>query len=79
MLMDLFFESVALSAKRRIHFNAFMTDAHVRIHAERQRRDVKDPLPPVARALAADPAIIGRELGPVANSRCLRTYHVIMD
>lgn len=54
MLMDLFFESVTLSAKRRIHFNAFMADAHARIHAARQNGDTKDPIPPVARALAKE-------------------------
>lgn len=58
MLMDLFFDHAPMAKKRRIHFNAFMTDAHARIHAERQRLDVKDPIPPVARALAADAMLL---------------------
>ncbi|MDE3116305.1 MAG: cell division protein ZapE, partial [Pseudomonadota bacterium] len=52
MLMDLFFETVTIAPKRRIHFNAFMADAHARIHEARQTNGIKDPIPPVARALA---------------------------
>ena len=64
MLMDLFFESVPTRAKRRVHFNAFMMEAHARIHEwrnlgarERSRRDEfvreagNDPIPAVARGL----------------------------
>ena len=58
MLMDLFYDSVALSSKRRIHFNAFMTDAHARIHAARQNGDARDPIPPVARALAKEATLL---------------------
>ena len=58
MLMDLFFETVTLGAKRRIHFNAFMTDVHAHIHAERQNGSAKDPIPPVARAIAKDAALL---------------------
>ncbi|HEY2071086.1 MAG TPA: cell division protein ZapE [Rhizomicrobium sp.] len=50
LLMDLFFETVRVTNKTRIHFNAFMTDIHARIHAERTNHD--DPIPPVARAIA---------------------------
>ncbi len=32
MVMDLFFNRVAVVRKRRIHFNAFMLDVHARIH-----------------------------------------------
>ncbi len=59
MLMDLFFEASAVRRKRRVHFNAFMTDVHARIHAHRQAfkagtaRDA-DPIPPVAEAIAAE-------------------------
>lgn len=57
MLMDLFFETVVLKKKRRIHFNAFMTDVHAAIHRERQG-DAKDPIPPVARAIARDASLL---------------------
>ena len=57
MLMDMFFDLVPVRAKRRVHFNDFMADAHDRIQKHRQARKegtVKedDPIPPVARALA---------------------------
>ena len=59
MLMDMFFDLVPVRRKRRVHFNDFMTDVHDRI--QRQRLDRKegrttedDPIPPVARALAAE-------------------------
>lgn len=58
MLMDLFFDSAPAAPKRRAHFNAFMVDVHARIHAERQSGKSDDPILPVARALAADAALL---------------------
>jgi cell division protein ZapE len=57
MLMDMFFELVPVRRKRRVHFNDFMADVHDRIQRHREalkRRETKekDPVPPVARALA---------------------------
>jgi cell division protein ZapE len=59
MLMDLFFHFVPVTRKRRAHFHEFMTDVHDRI--ARHRQAVKsgeakgdDPIPPVAKALAAE-------------------------
>jgi cell division protein ZapE len=57
MLMDLFFEDVTEPKKQRIHFNAFMTDIHARIHATRQQ-DVEDPIVPVAKAIARDTRLL---------------------
>jgi len=59
MLMDLFFETVPVRRKRRVHFNAFMADAHDRIQKHRLARkngETKedDPIPPVAKALAEE-------------------------
>jgi cell division protein ZapE len=73
MLMDLFFESVPVAPKRRVHFNAFMAEAHALLHEIRQQH-VRDPIPLVARRLeqrllcfdelqiedVADAMIIGR-------------------
>ncbi len=57
MLMDMFFDTVPVRRKRRVHFNAFMADAQDRIQKHRQARKEgtvreDDPIPPVARALA---------------------------
>ncbi|HKG76106.1 MAG TPA: cell division protein ZapE [Beijerinckiaceae bacterium] len=59
MLMDLFFESLAVGRKRRAHFHAYMAEVHERIHDWRQklkRGEVKgdDPIRPVAAALAEE-------------------------
>ncbi|TAM96109.1 MAG: cell division protein ZapE [Rhizobiaceae bacterium] len=63
MLMDLFFECLPVKAKRRSHFNDFMTDIHDRIDAH--RRAVKkgaakgdDPIPPVAKAVAKEARVL---------------------
>lgn len=52
MLMDLFFEAVAEPLKRRIHFHAFMAEAHDRIGEARKSVD-GDPIPSVAAGIAA--------------------------
>lgn len=59
MLMDIFFARVPVKRKRRAHFNDFMADVHDRIQRHREllkRGETKetDPIPPVARALAAE-------------------------
>jgi cell division protein ZapE len=59
MLMDIFFELVPVRRKRRVHFNDFMVDVHDRIQRHRQQRKEgtvreDDPIPPVARDLAAE-------------------------
>jgi cell division protein ZapE len=53
MLMDLFFELASIDFKRRVHFNAFMTEVHARIHAERESGRSDDPIAPVARDIAS--------------------------
>ncbi|HWA30824.1 MAG TPA: cell division protein ZapE [Rhizomicrobium sp.] len=52
MLMDLFFELAPVEKRTRVHFNAFMVDVHARIHAEREKGEHPDPIPPVAKAIA---------------------------
>ena len=57
MLMDMFFELVPVRRKRRVHFNAFMSEVHDRIQAHRDavkagRSAEDDPIPPVAKAIA---------------------------
>jgi cell division protein ZapE len=71
MLMDSFFARAPLARKRRVHFNAFMADTHARIHEWRKlypearaqrpefvREAADDPIPPVARAIAAEAALL---------------------
>ena len=58
MLMDFFFDEVAVAKKRRAHFNRFMMDAHARIHAERQRAGSSDPIPVVAHDLAEEARLL---------------------
>ena len=58
MLMDLFFEEVAIAPKRRAHFNAFMADVHARLHAERANGGVSDPIAIVAAALANEARLL---------------------
>jgi len=51
MLMDLFVQSVAATARRRVHFHAFMQEIHAGLDAAR-KRGVADAIAPVAAAVA---------------------------
>jgi cell division protein ZapE len=57
MLMDLFFKTVATKHKRRLHFDAFMGEAHTAIEAARGKSD-GDPIPLAARALAEKDSLL---------------------
>lgn len=57
MLMDLFTEATAITAKRRVHFHAFMQDIHKGMHAAR-KTGVEDPLAPVAEAIIRDTRLL---------------------
>ena len=56
MLMDLFYQTLppSIKRKRRIHFHAFMIDVHKRLHAAKIDMGPKggDPIIPVAQDLA---------------------------
>ncbi|QPC86026.1 cell division protein ZapE [Mesorhizobium sp. NBSH29] len=63
MLMDMFFELVPVRRKRRVHFNAFMSDVHDRIQKQRQARKdgttkEDDPIPPVAKLMADEAWVV---------------------
>ncbi len=54
-LMDLFFESLAIDAKRRAHFHRIMKDVHERLGA---LGDIQDPLSTVARDMAVEARVL---------------------
>jgi cell division protein ZapE len=54
-LMDLFFETLAVPGKRRIHFHRMMREVHERL---RRQGDVIDPLDKVAAAIANDTQVL---------------------
>ena len=71
MLMDLFFHDAPLSPKRRVHFHEFMGQVHDRLDtwrkmslAERRKSewrtkgDINDPVPPVAKQVAAEAQLL---------------------
>ena len=51
MLMDLFVETLAISAKRRVHFHEFMLEVDALIRGERAK-ETGDPIGPVASKIA---------------------------
>jgi cell division protein ZapE len=56
MLMDMFFDCVAVSRKRRVHFYEFMQDVHGRLH--RRRAEKGDPIGLVAHAIAEEATLL---------------------
>ncbi|MDP4593038.1 MAG: cell division protein ZapE [Beijerinckiaceae bacterium] len=63
MLMDMFFDAVPLTQKRRVHFHSFMAEVHAGIHAWRQAKKSgslkgEDPISPVAEKLAAEARLL---------------------
>ena len=53
MLMDLFFDSAPVAAKRRVHFHAFMLEVQARLTLLREQGKRDDPLLVVAGEIAA--------------------------
>jgi cell division protein ZapE len=57
MLMDLFFATSAVAAKRRVHFHAFMQEVHDRLHRLRESAP-GDPLQVLAQEIAAGATLL---------------------
>jgi cell division protein ZapE len=57
MLMDLAFHSIPYAPKRRVHFHEFMQEVHERLRVERTKEE-GDPIPPVAKAIAAEAKLL---------------------
>ncbi len=82
MLMDLFHETLAITEKRRAHFHAFMLEVHARLREER-KKEIGDPIPPVARALATglnslafDEMVVNNSADAMIMSRLFRALIV---
>ena len=57
MLMDLAYEAMDVSPKRRVHFHEFMLEVHERLRVARQS-ETGDPIPPVAAAITAEAKLL---------------------
>ena len=72
MRMDLVFANVAIAAKRRVHFGAFLLEIHARLAAERAREkkagESGDPIPAVTGAIAAETRLLAFDEMMVTNS-----------
>ncbi|QQS15125.1 MAG: AFG1 family ATPase [Rhodospirillales bacterium] len=62
MVMDLFFADAPVERKRRVHFHEFMLEVHRRLFERRQAMAAAggeaDAIPPVARDIAAEAALL---------------------
>ena len=67
MLMDLFFGCLAIPLKRRVHFGEFMLEVHQRLAAERAK-ELGDPIPPLAKAIAEETRLLAFDEMMVTNS-----------
>ena len=82
MLMDLFHDTLALPAKRRAHFHAFMQEVHAYLREERAKK-LGDPIPPVAariaegvRCLCFDEMVVNNTADAAIMSRLFRALIV---
>lgn len=71
MLMDMFFETAPVAARRRVHFHAFMLETHDRIHKWRQAQGG-------AKAVGPDDALpeLARRIADEATLLCFDEFHV---
>src|SRR3546814_20029538 len=57
MLMDLFFDSLDIRRKRRVHFHEFMIEVHDRLR-EARKSENGDPIPPDVADLADEAGML---------------------
>ncbi len=66
MLMDLAFDSIAVTPKRRVHFHAFMLDVHKRLRAIRETGE-EDPIDELADGVAEQARLLAFDEMMVTN------------
>ena len=67
MLMDLAFSAATVEPRRRVHFHEFMLEVHERLRSEREKEE-GDPIPPVAKAIAAEARLLAFDEMVINNS-----------
>jgi cell division protein ZapE len=67
MLMDLFYDSLKIDRKRRVHFHEFMIEVHARLRVEREKL-LGEPIAPVVAALAGEVRCLAFDEMVVNNS-----------
>jgi len=66
MLMDLAFDEIAITPKRRVHFHAFMIETHARLRQARKSEE-GDPIEPVAEQIAEEARLLAFDEMQVTN------------
>jgi cell division protein ZapE len=84
MLMDMFFETAEVPRRRRIHFHAFMQEAHQRIFAWKQANPQgSDPIPPLADQIAEEAILLcfdEFQINDIADAMILgRLFEALFD
>lgn len=85
MLMDLFFQTAVIAGKKRVHFHEFMRDVHAEIHRWRKsdHRKEADPIPKLARSLAAEAWLLcldELQVSDIADAMIVgRLFQAMMD
>jgi cell division protein ZapE len=67
MLMDLFYASLKIERKRRVHFHEFMIEVHDRLRIERMK-ERGDPIPPVVAGIADEATVLAFDEMVINNS-----------
>lgn len=82
MLMDLFVESTAIKAKRRVHFHAFMQEIHHGMH-EVRKTGADDALAPVAAKVASELRLLAfdeMQITDITDAMIVgRLFQLLMD